>query len=218
MQFEIVGNPDYGELKVVLSQGDVIRAEAGSMSRMSTGLKMQSRMMGGFMQAVLRKLLGGESLFVGEYAAQDGPGYAAFAPGCPGCIMHRKLNGDSLILTAGAFMACTPGVELKPRFGGLKALFSGEGAFYLEASGSGELFFNGYGGVIEKQVDGEYIVDTGHVVAWEPSLNYEVTGMGGWKQTLFSGEGLVLKFSGQGKLWVQTRHMGAMAGWLRKYC
>ncbi|MEZ5940665.1 MAG: TIGR00266 family protein [Planctomycetaceae bacterium] len=218
MQFEIVGNPDYGELKVVLDVGDVVLAEAGAMSRMSGGLEMQSRMMGGFLQAIARKLVGGESLFVGEYTAKEEPGYVAFAPGVPGCVQHRKLNGDSLILTAGAFMACTPDINLKPVFGGFKALFSGEGAFYLEASGKGELFFNGYGGVIEKEIDGEYIVDTGHVVAWEPSLDYQITGMGGWKQTLFSGEGLVLRFSGQGKIWVQTRTMGNMAGWLRKYC
>ncbi|MCA9080796.1 MAG: TIGR00266 family protein [Planctomycetaceae bacterium] len=218
MEFAIVGNPDYGELKVVLSPGETIRAEAGSMSRMSTDLAMTSRIMGGFLQGMIRRIVGGESLFVGEYTAEDEPGFVAFAPATPGCIQQRTLNGDTLILTAGAFMACTPGVNLKPRFGGLKAFFSGEGAFFLEASGSGELFFNGYGGVIEKEIDGEYIVDTGHAVAWEPGLQYEVTGMGGWKQTLFSGEGLVLKFSGRGKIWVQSRHMGALAKWLRGYC
>lgn len=218
MELAIVGNPDYGELKVVLSPGESIRAEAGSMSRMSSDLGMRSHIMGGFLQGIFRRLIGGESLFVGEYTATDEPGFVAFAPATPGCVMQRTLKGDSLILTAGAFMACTPGVNLKPRFGGLKAFFSGEGAFFLEASGEGELFFNGYGGVHQKDIDGDYIIDSGHVVAWEPGLAYSITGMGGWKQTLFSGEGLVMKFSGRGKVWVQTRHMSGLAKWLRGYC
>jgi uncharacterized protein (TIGR00266 family) len=121
-------------------------------------------------------------------------------------------------LTAGAYLASTTGIQVSPKFGGFRALFSGEGAFVLEVSGEGELFFNAYGGIVEKTIDGEFVVDTGHVVAWEPTLAYRITGMGGLKQTLFSGEGLVMRFTGQGKLWVQSRHMGGLAGWLRPYC
>ena len=75
---------------------------------------------------------------------------------------------------AGSFLACTPGVNVKAKFGGLKALFSGEGAFLLEASGNGDLFFNSFGGIVEKKIEGDFIVDSGHVVAFEPSLNYKI--------------------------------------------
>ena len=98
------------------------------------------------------------------------------------------MQGETVHLTAGSFVACTPGVTMKTRFGGLRAFFSGEGAFYLECSGSGDLFFNAYGAVHEREVNGSFIVDTGHLVAWESSLRYEIKGMGGLKQTLFSGE------------------------------
>ena len=74
----------------------------------------------------------------------------------------------------GSFLACTPGINIKAKFGGLKALFSGEGAFLLEASGNGALFFNSFGGIIEKEINGEFIVDTGHVVGFEPTLNYKI--------------------------------------------
>ena len=87
----------------------------------------------------------------------------------------------------------------------------------INVTGTGDLFYNSFGGVIEKDVDGELVVDTGHVVAFEPSLSYTIGGMGGIKQTLFSGEGLVMRFSGRGKLVLQTRQLPALAGWLRNY-
>jgi uncharacterized protein (TIGR00266 family) len=217
MKFDISGNPDVGDLTVYLNAGDTIWAEAGAMSRMTSDLDMRVRMIGGFFKAVVRKLVGGESLFVGEYtAARDGM-FISLAPCCPGSVMLRRLEGDSIWLTNGSFLACTPGVTLKTRFGGLKSFFSGEGAFFIECGGVGDLFFNAYGALIEKQVNGAFTVDTGHVVAWEPTLNYHIGGMGGLKQTLFSGEGLVMKFSGTGKIYLQTRHLGGLVNWLGGY-
>ena len=217
MKFDISGNPAYGDLTVALEPWDSIWAEAGAMSRLSTHLNMDTRLVGGFLQAVLRKFLAGESLFIAEYTAPS-LGFVTISPHCPGSVMHREMRGDSFMLTAGSFLACTPGLELKPRFGGFRAFFSGEGAFLLEVAGNGELFYNAYGGLVEKEIDGELTVDTGHVVAWEPSLTYTIGGMGGLKQTLFSGEGLVMNFSGRGKVWLQTRHLSHMAGWLTPYC
>ena len=72
--------------------------------------------------------------------------------------------------------------------------------------------------MVEKDVEGTITVDTGHIVAWDPSLSYTVTGMGGLKQTLFSGEGLVVKFSGRGKLYLQTRTIRESASWLSPFC
>jgi uncharacterized protein (TIGR00266 family) len=114
-------------------------------------------------------------------------------------------------------MACTPGVELSTKFGGLRAVFSGEGLFLMQCSGRGELFFNAYGSIIEKKIDGSFIVDTSHVVAWEPSLSYSIQGMGGIKSTLLSGEGLVMKFSGTGTIYLQTRTMPGLASWLTPF-
>ncbi len=217
MKFDISGNPDYGDLTVALGAGESIWAESGAMSRMSSHLGMRSRMIGGVLQAIVRKLVGGESLLVGEYTASR-TSFVSLSPAEPGCILHRPMKGETFHLTAGSFLACTPGMNLHTRFGGLRAFFSGEGGFFIEVSGTGDLFYNAYGGVVEKQVDGGLTVDTGHLVAWEPTLQYTIGGMGGLKQTLFSGEGLVMKFTGRGKVFLQTRHLSGMAGWLSPYC
>lgn len=131
--------------------------------------------------------------------------------------MQRTLSGDSLILTAGSFMACTPDIKLSTRFGGLRGMFSGEGAFFIECSGSGELFFNSFGAIMEKDVEGSLIVDTGNVVAWEPTFSYSIKGVGGPKSTMLSGEGLVMSFTGLGKIYLQTRTMDGLSGWLTPF-
>ncbi|MHB8973938.1 MAG: TIGR00266 family protein [Pirellulaceae bacterium] len=217
MKFDISGNPSYGDLTVALAAGESMWCEGGAMSRMSSHLELRTRLVGGLLKSVIRRLVGGESLLISEYSAPS-MAFVALTPSCPGSVLHRKMNGDRFYLTAGSFLACSPGMQLETRFGGLRAFFSGEGGFLLEVSGQGDLFFSSYGGVVEKEIDGELVVDTGHVVAWEPSLSYTIGGMGGLKQTLFSGEGLVMRFSGRGKLYLQTRQMPALAGWLTPYC
>jgi uncharacterized protein (TIGR00266 family) len=217
MNYQIDGNPDHGDLSVQLGPGETILAESGAMSRMSAHLEVNARLIGGLLKAVARKFLGGESLFLSEYRASQA-GFVAFSPTCPGTIAVRELKGDSFFLTKGSFLACTPGVELSTRFGGLKAFFSGEGAFLIECRGTGHVFFNAYGAIVEKDVQSPLTVDTGHVVAWEPSLSYQIRGMGGLKQTLFSGEGLVMVFEGTGKLYLQSRHLPGLVGWLTPFC
>ena len=76
------------------------------------------------------------------------------------------------------------------------------------------LFFNSFGGIVEKQINGEFIVDTGHVVAFDPSLDYTISGMGNFKSTMLSGEGLVMRFRGSGILYLQTRNVSSVASWL----
>lgn len=218
MKFDIQGNPDYGDVIVQLGAGEAIHAMSGAMTRMSSHLEVRGRLLGGFLRALVRKLLGRTSLFLGEYRAATAPGMVALAARLPGTVLYRRLQGDSIYLAAGAFLAATPGIELRPRFGGIKAFFSGQGAFFIECAGSGELIYSSYGGVVEKTIDGSLTVDTGHLLAWEPSLDYRIGGMGGIKQTLFSGEGLVMKFSGRGRIYLQTRNLYGLAGWLSPYC
>ncbi len=213
MEYTINGNPDYGHLTVQLGPGERFIAEGGAMSWMSDGTRVKARLMGGFLRALIRKLVGGESLFVGEYTNPQG-GEVTFSPAVPGVVNQRSLRGETLVLTGGSFMACSPDVRLGVKFGGLKAMFSGEGLFLIECRGDGDVFFNTYGAMIEKEVDGSLTVDTGHVVAWEPTLSYTISGMGGLKSTLLSGEGLAMRFSGRGKLYLQTRTMDSLASWL----
>jgi uncharacterized protein (TIGR00266 family) len=218
MQVEVASNPDFGHLVITLDPGQSIICESGAMAAMDSDLDMDTKMMGGFLPALWRKMVAGESLLSGVYTSKRQGSRLWLSPPIPGAVVDYKMDGKTLLLTSGSFLACESGIKLGTKFGGLRAMFSGEGMFFIEASGSGRLWFNSYGSIIEKEVDGEFIVDTGHVVAWEPSLNWTITGMGNLFSTLFSGEGLVIKFSGRGKIWLQSRSLSGLAGWLAGYC
>ncbi|MBM3934360.1 MAG: TIGR00266 family protein [SAR202 cluster bacterium] len=216
MKHTIEGNPDYGQLTLVLGPGEKILAESGAMSWMSEGMVATARMLGGLGKALFRKLAGGESFFVVEYEHPTG-GSITLSPYAPGTVAHRTLRGETFTLTGSSFLACTPGITMSTLFGGMKSLFSGEGAFFLKCEGTGELYYNTFGAMLEKQVDGTFIVDSGHVVAWDQSLTYTIQGMGGLKSTLLSGEGLALKFTGVGKVYLQTRTISGTASWLTPF-
>lgn len=202
--WELRDKPSYATLHVEL-RGGTIRAESGAMVAMTDGLETEAGMFGG-LGALVRKLFGGESLFMTEYR---GAGRVSLAPTLMGDIVHFSLSpGEEIVSQAGAFLAATRGVEMKTSFAGLRGIFGREGAFFLRHSGEGDLFLTAYGAILEVDVDGSYVVDTGHLVAWEPSLDYSLKGAGGLKSLLFSGEGLVFRFEGRGTVWIQTRTLG----------
>jgi uncharacterized protein (TIGR00266 family) len=129
--------------------------------------------------------------------------------------VHYQLDGTrSLMVQASSYLASSGDVRVKTKFGGLKSLFSGEGAFWLIISGTGNLWVNCYGAIHEVDVQGAYIVDTGHIVAFDDSLDYKIKGSGSLKSTLLSGEGLTCHFNGHGKLFIQSRNLGGMLHWI----
>jgi uncharacterized protein (TIGR00266 family) len=96
----------------------------------------------------------------------------------------------------------------------IRGFFSGEGLFLIKCSGQGDLWFNAYGAIIEIDVNGTYTVDTSYIVGFTKGLDYHVSSVGGYKSLFFSGEGLVCKFNGTGKLWIQTRQIPAFSSWI----
>jgi uncharacterized protein (TIGR00266 family) len=215
MKHEILYRPSYAVLKARLGEGETLVGEGGAMLSMSANMSIKTKRAGSFLGAIARRIFGGESFFVNRYTPQGGEGEVLLAPALAGDIAHHALGGQGLFVQGGSFLASGPGIEMKPRFSGLRGLFSGEGLFLLECRGSGDLWINGYGGIEPMAVDGTAIVDTGHVVAFEPGLQWRVRAVGGVKSTLFSGEGLVIEFTGRGKLWIQTRNVSGLVGWLR---
>jgi uncharacterized protein (TIGR00266 family) len=174
---------------------------------------MKTKLRGG-----LGRLVTGESLFINEFTAQGGPGQIGIAPGAPGDLRHVYLNDQTIYLQNSAYVACTSGVNIESKWQGLvKGFFSGESLFLIRASGCGDLWFSSYGGIIEMDVDGQYVVDTGNIVAFTQGLAYEVTRVGGYKSLFFSGEGFVCRFKGTGRIWVQTRKVGALASWVWRF-
>ena len=219
VQFEITQRPDFGLIKVQLEEGQRIYAEPSAMAAMDPSITLKAGLKGG-LRKTLGRALGGESLVINTFTADRGSGEVVFAPGAPGDAMHYHLDMNTLMVQRGAFVAHTDGIELTGKWQGAKGFFSGKGLVLLKASGTGDLFFNSYGAILELDVRGEYIVDTGYVVAFENTLSYDVSVLPGLKvggklkSFFFGGEGLVARFSGQGKLWVQTRAVNPFLTWV----
>jgi uncharacterized protein (TIGR00266 family) len=165
-----------------------------------------------------RKFLAGETMFANTFTATADGQQVMLAPALIGDVEHLVMDGErKVIVQATSFLASTPGVRVSLVWGGLSMLFGGEGAFFLECTGKGDLLINAYGGIEEIEVDGGYIIDSGHVVAWEGPLTYSLRKAGGWKSAMLSGEGLVLEFKGRGKVWMQTRNLSAFVGWISPF-
>lgn len=225
MEHIVKHEPSFPLLQVGLAPNEVLVAEAGTMVARSTTVAMEvrlnaSRRAGAWAKlkavfvAVLRKLVGGETFFVNQFTSPTG-GWVWLAPAMSGSIRHMRLHQTSMVLSAGAFVACAGEVDLKLRWGGLRALLAKEGAFFIEASGTGDLWITSYGAIEEIEVSGTYVVDTGHLVAFDPSLTFGIrTGGGGLTGFVASGEGLVCEFHGQGRVLIQSRNPGALVAWL----
>ena len=199
--------------RVALEQGESFRAESGAMVSMSGTVDIQTKMQGGLLAGLARSLLTKESFFQNTLTAARGPGEVTLAPSLPGDIRRRDLEGDSIILQSGAYLGSDTRVEIETKWGGAKTFFSREGLFLIRASGRGVLLFSSYGAIVEVPVPPSgYVVDTGHLVAFEPSLQWDVEKVGGLKSLLFSGEGLVCRFRGSGRLWLQTRSFDSFLG------
>jgi len=207
--YTIEGRPDFAFLTVQLPANQTLKVEASAMATMDSNLEMKTKMRGG-----LSRLLTGESLFVNEFTAANTPGSIGIAPGAPGDLEHVYLDGDTIFLQSSGYVASGMGVTLDSKWQGLKGFFTGEGLFLIKCSGKGDLWFNTFGAMFCVNVSGSYVVDTGHIVAFTDGLQYEVGRIGGYKSLFFSGEGLVCRFHGQGKVWVQTRKLGAFANWV----
>lgn len=222
---EITHGPSFAMLRVDLAPGQTVIAEAGSMVARNGHVAMDVRMNAGrgagvwaklkaFLIALIRKVVGGETFFVNHFSAPSA-GSVWVAPTLSGQISHRRLAGETLVLSSGAYLASVGDVDMKMKFGGLRSLLAKEGAFFLQLSGHGDLWFTSYGGIHAVDIDGPYIVDNGHLVGYEGNLSFHVRGAGGGLMGLVaSGEGLVCEFNGHGRIYVQSRNLSALAGWL----
>jgi uncharacterized protein (TIGR00266 family) len=213
LEYKIEGRPDYSFLTVTIPADQTLKVEASSMATMDAHISMKTKLKGGF-----GRFLTGESLFINEFTTTAGAGEIGIAPGTPGDLIHQYLEGQSIFIQNSAFVAASIGINLETKWQGmLKGFFSGESFFLIRCSGRGDLWFSSYGAIIEIDVDGDYVVDTGNVVAFTEQLEYQITKVGGYKSLFFSGEGFVCRFSGKGKVWIQTRSTQAFANWAHYY-
>lgn len=218
MNATIEGAPAFAYVNVDLEPGESVIAESDAMSSMSGDLDMDARTNGGCLSALGKSLFGSESFFVSVFTNNtDGTRRVTLTQGTPGNIRQVELNGGSICLQPGAYIASTPGLHLGVKWAGLASWIGREGLFKLQVSGTGTLWYGAYGGLVEKEVDGEYIVDTSHLVAYEPQMRLRVQLAGGIFSSFFGGEGLVTRVEGKGKIVIQSRSMDGLAKWLRPH-
>jgi uncharacterized protein (TIGR00266 family) len=213
MKFDILHQPDSAIAKIDMAPREELLAEAGAMVAMSGHMEVNTtlrRGKGGGLLGGLKRTLAGESLFLSTFRSGNQPAEIYLAPRMMGDLLPYQLSGVDLVVQSTGYMASTPGVDVDLGFQGIKSIFSGESIFWLTISGSGLVLLSAFGGIYEVDVEGEYIVDTGHIVAFEKTLSFTITKAGSsWIGAFLGGEGLVCKFHGKGKVFCQTHNPGA---------
>jgi uncharacterized protein (TIGR00266 family) len=215
VQHSIRYDPSFSLLDVSLEPGEKIVAEAGAMAWMEGPIDVKTSTRGGVLRGLKWRILSGESFFQNTYVA-TGPGARiALAPGSAGDVVAHNLVDEELYMQRGAYLASETGVDCDARFDGLRGFFN-EGLFILRCLGTGTLFFTAYGDVQPVDVDGEYVVDNGYAVAWEPSLQWRLTRARRIRSFLF-GDQLLLRFSGRGRVWIQSRSPQSLANFAHPF-
>ena len=212
MHIDILKRGAFGSALVKLDPGEHFVSESGAMFRASGNIDIdvttKTRGKGGIF-AGIKRLLSGDNFFFSKYSVTDGrPGEVGLSPTLQGEVRVVDVDPSIAWLTAGgSYMGSSEGLTVDTQFQGFKGMFSGESLFFLEVSGQGQLLVNAFGRITELEVDGEMIVDTGHLVAFEESLDYKITKAGGgWISSFVAGEGLVMNFHGRGRILVQSHN------------
>jgi uncharacterized protein (TIGR00266 family) len=218
--YEILYQGAFALAIVKLQAEQSIQAEAGAMVSMSGNIDLQSQMKGGLMGA-LKRAVGGETAFVSTFTARGGPGEVTFAPGAPGDVAAIEMNNQIFKVQSSSYLAGDTSLTTDTTWGGSRSFFGGEGLFVLQVQGSGLLLVSSFGAIHRKKLNyGErYVVDTGHLVAWEGQMQYELrkASSAGWFRSMVSGEGIVAEFMGPGEILIQTRNLAAFAGLLKPF-
>jgi len=205
---------------VNLQPEQAISAEAGAMVSMSSNIDLNSELKGGVFGA-LKRAVGGESAFVSTFTARGGPGEVTLAPGAPGDVAGIEVQGQTFMVQSSSYLAGDTSLTVDTKFGGAKSFFGGEGLFVLQVSGTGLLLVSSFGAIHRRTLrPGEqYVVDTGHLVAWEGHMQYNLrkAAKSGFFRSFLSGEGMVAEFNGPGEILIQTRNLAAFAGLLKPF-
>ena len=221
MDYEISGG-SFPTVICTLQQGETMKNESGAMAFMTSEIKMETSTGGGILKG-LGRALSGDTIFLNFFTAESDNQKIAFSACYPGKIIPIKLDGtNSIIGEKNAFLAAEDTVNIdmyfKKSFG--VGLFSGEGFILQKFTGTGMVFLEIDGEVIEHELAaGEHLLlNPGHVAAIEESVEFDIQRVKGAKNMLLGGEGLFFtKLTGPGKVWIQTMPISKLADALIPY-
>lgn len=220
MEVEILYQPAGTAAICHMGPGDHLMAESGAMMAMKGPVDVKTttkQKKGGNIFSGLKRLVSGESFFINHFSTNS-QGQVWLGTPLPGDILVKELHGEKLVIQGGGFLACEDGVEIDLEWQGLKSIFSGEGLFWIKAKGQGKILLESFGFIYPVQVNGEYIVDTGHIVAFEETLDFKISkASSSWISAFLSGEGFVCRFKGTGTVWCQSHNPNAFGQELSPY-
>lgn len=210
MNIEIKHGPGNAAARITLAPGETVTAEGGSMIAMSGSVNIStstmSRGSGGMMKG-LKRMLSGESFFLNHFSAGQQGGEVWVAATLSGDMMQYELKNESLIVQGGSYVASEQGVAIDMGWQGFKSILSGESMFWVNLKGAGKVVVNSFGAIYPIEVTSDVIVDTGHIVAFNETLDFTITKAGkSWISSFLGGEGLVCKFTGRGTVWCQSHN------------
>lgn len=211
MQVNIQHGPGAAAATLHLDAGETVTSEAGAMIAMSRGVSLETtthkRKSGGILGG-LKRMVAGESYFMNHFTATHEGGEVWLSCTLPGDMHEIEMDASTkVILQSGSYVASEESIDVGIDWQGFKSLFAKEGLFWINLQGSGKVVVNSFGAIYSIDVDGEYVVDTGHIVAFEETLSFRLSKAGkSWFSSIAGGEGLVCRFNGRGRIWCQSHH------------
>ena len=214
----IIHGDDMQLVEVELDPGEGVRAEAGAMIYMGDGIEMQTGTGGGIFSG-FKRMISGEGFFITTFLHDgEGKGHVAFGAPYPGKIIPVDLreHGGTILCQKDGFLCAANGVEISVAFSKQigAGIFGGEGFILQKLEGDGMAFLHAGGTIVRKDLAaGESLrVDTGCLVAFQPSVDYDIKFVGGFTNALFGGEGLFLaKVTGPGTVFLQSLPFSRLA-------
>ena len=218
LDYEIKYSPSYAMLVLNLEAGEKIVGEAGALTYMSPNIEITTRRRErSILSTIGLSILGGQSLFVNDYVASGGSGELGLVAAPVGDIKVMRVEQDQgFIVQRASYLASTENVDLDVKWEGFTKGLFGQGLFMIRVTGSGDLFINTFGAIDRHELDPgeELVVDNFHLVAFSDRCQYEVERVGGWKETILSGEGFVTRIRGPGDVYIQTKNLREFVDWI----
>ncbi|MGI5964746.1 MAG: TIGR00266 family protein [Candidatus Methanomethylophilaceae archaeon] len=221
MRYTITGD-NLQFVNIELGPGEEIKATPGNMKYMSGNMEMETKMEGGLLKGLKRSMIGA-SFFLVTFRPRGGTGVVGLGGNVPGKIIDLQVvPGKNWLLQKTSYIASQPGVDVdiafQKKLGG--AFYGGEGLILQRVSGNGIVWASACGdfNVVDLRPGEQYKISTGNIVGWEESVTYDISSIGGFKNTLFGGEGVfVTTLTGPGKIIIQSMSLAELAASLIPY-
>ncbi|MBD2654808.1 MULTISPECIES: TIGR00266 family protein [Synechocystis] len=220
LPYSINGHALYATLELTIKPGQIVFVDANVVTTMDRYILFVNKLRGGLLD-ILRKALGTDALFLNQFTAEQNVGHLQLAPALPGDICHHFLTIEKgIYLRADNFLACQPTVKIDTNFASMKHFYNDSESFLLRLVGQGDLWFSLYGGLVEISIDGNLAYNPDYIVAFEDTLDYEMTKQEGLatdrlRGDVWGGKGRLCRFTGQGKIWLQARQANSFLNYIQ---